>query len=959
MATVSSSNTFSVAAHSTNGMSGLISGMDTDGMVQQMLAGTQNKIDKQEALKQQLTWKQEIYRNIIKDINNFGNKFFSFDATTKLTSTDFFDQMISTTTSTAFKVSGNADAATGITSVLVKQLAANAKATTTGQASKNALTGKMDTSLANQQRLVLNVGSSEVEVDLSQVAREADGTITQENMIKYLNDHLSGLKAEASEDGSLTLTSASGQEIQVSGKSDAYALHMLGLNAYSSGATTTIDGKEAKVLGGKLSLDGKMDFQITVDGVSNMVEVNVQDLIGGNLTDLNEQLKNLYGTLNNGNTPMVQAKIEDGNIQFVIAGGDKKASGHQVQFRGDDFASGMLGISNGQSSRISTTVALKEANLSTPLYGDEFKFNINGVDFSFTKDDTIYTVMRTINNSGAGVRMTYSALSDQFSIESTTAGSGDKIRMSQSQGNLLTAIFGRTASGDVNIEAADTAVSSVAGTGDLTGDAPSKDLEDTEDGIFTMYVNGSKVQVRVSDAESTNDILKQINKSLQQRFGYVDGDPAGDAKSRKQAIELSLDGDGKIVVHTRNNAAVSFDAAGTDNKKDLSVLMGLAGKDNFISDDAMDTGAYAELKAAGVTLLKDADGNSTGRLAIGTGFDASKITDPEAQKLFKQLFGVDAADVQLGTGKAADTDTFIQEGHNAVVEINGVETERSSNNFTIDGLNYELKTVTAGYEDAVQGADGIWRDKDGNAITVRAETVTTERNIDGIVDGLKSFVEDYNKLVLSLNEKLQEDANYRKYAPLTSAQKKEMSDREVELWEEKAKEGLIRNDNDISIMLTSLRQALYQKPAGSKYALYDFGIETVSGLADKAIQGTLTIDETKLRQMITTDPESLRQLFTDSADGLAAKMKTAIDKAAKTSSGSPGTLVQLAGVSGYGTDKNNTITNQINSINEKLKQLNSQYEKERTRYWNQFNQMEQLIQQMNSQSTWLGNMFAS
>ena len=221
MASVSSSNTFSVAAHSTNGMSGLISGMDTDGMVQQMLAGTQNKIDKQEALKQQLTWKQEIYRNIIKDINNFGNKFFSFDATTKLTSTDFFDQMISTTTSTAFKVSGNADAATGITSVLVKQLAANAKATTTGQASKNALTGKMDTSLANQQRLVLNVGSSEVEVDLSQVAREADGTITQENMIKYLNDHLSGLKAEASEDGSLTLTSASGQEIQVSGKSDA------------------------------------------------------------------------------------------------------------------------------------------------------------------------------------------------------------------------------------------------------------------------------------------------------------------------------------------------------------------------------------------------------------------------------------------------------------------------------------------------------------------------------------------------------------------------------------------------------------------------------------------------------------------------------------------------------------------------------------------------------------------
>lgn len=950
MASVSTSNTFSVAAHSTNGMSGLISGMDTDSMVEQMLSGTQSKIDKQEALKQQLTWKQEIYRNIITDINTFGNKYFSYDATTKLTSTDFFDQMISTTTSTAFKVSGTAEAPTGTTSVLVKQLAANAKATTTGKASRNALSGTMDLMAANRQRLVLKVGGSEVEVNLA--------GITQENMLNYLNDNLNGLKAEVDEAGNFTLTSASGQEIQVSGKSDSRALQMLGLTAYSSGTAKTLNGSEARVLTGKLALDNKMEFQISVDGVSNTFSVDVDQLRNGDLKDLNEQLKNTYGTLNNQKTPMVEAKIEGGRISFEVAGGNVKASGHQVQFSGNAFASELLGITSGQSSRISTTVALKEANLSTALVGDEFKFTINDVDFTFSKDDTIYTVMRTINNSGAGVRMTYSALADQFSIESTTAGSGDKIRMKQEQGNLLTAIFGQAvddAGNPVrnNVRPGSTAVSVLAGSGNVTG-TPKASLADTSSGTFTMYVNGSKVQVNISDAGSVDTMLSQINQNLERRFGYVGGD-GSTAASKQQAVELTKDADGNIVVNSRNNAAISFDADADSTSKDLSALMGLAGKNNFVKEDTTDP-AFEALKDAGVTFEEG------GRLKVAPGFDASKITTQAAKDLFKQLFGVEANKVGLNTGDVNAGD-FLQAGHNAVVEINGVETERSSNSFTIDGLNYELKTVTAGYEGAQQDDTGWYTladdGKTRNYITdVRAETVSTERNIDGIIEGLKSFVEDYNKMVIDLNKKLQEDANYRDYAPLTSEQKKEMSEREIELWEEKAKEGLIRNDSDISIMLTSLRQALYQKPAGSKYALYDFGIETVSGLADKSIQGSLTINETKLRQMLTADPESLRQLFTDSTDGLAAKMKAAIDKAAKTSSGSPGSLVQLAGVAGLGTDKNNSITNQITSINDKLKQLNSQYEKERTRYWNQFTQMEQLIQQMQAQSAQLSNYFS-
>ena len=105
MSSISSSSTYSVSSsYSTNkGLSGLVSGMDTDTLVEQMLSGTQSKIDKVEGERQQLLWKQEMYREIITSINSFHNSFFnsSFDASSanNLASADFFNSMVSTVTS--------------------------------------------------------------------------------------------------------------------------------------------------------------------------------------------------------------------------------------------------------------------------------------------------------------------------------------------------------------------------------------------------------------------------------------------------------------------------------------------------------------------------------------------------------------------------------------------------------------------------------------------------------------------------------------------------------------------------------------------------------------------------------------------------------------------------------------------------------------------------------------------
>ena len=62
--------------------------------------------------------------------------------------------------------------------------------------------------------------------------------------------------------------------------------------------------------------------------------------------------------------------------------------------------------------------------------------------------------------------------------------------------------------------------------------------------------------------------------------------------------------------------------------------------------------------------------------------------------------------------------------------------------------------------------------------TDKTETITVSRNTDQIVDGVKSFIEDYNALIDKLNSLIEEDTDYREYAPLTDAQKKEMSEDE-------------------------------------------------------------------------------------------------------------------------------------------------------------------------------------
>src|SRR5690606_8962365 len=119
----------------------------------------------------------------------------------------------------------------------------------------------------------------------------------------------------------------------------------------------------------------------------------------------------------------------------------------------------------------------------------------------------------------------------------------------------------------------------------------------------------------------------------------------------------------------------------------------------------------------------------------------------------------------------------------------------------------------------------------------------------------------YNEIIGKINEKLREE-RYRDYRPLTDEQRKEMSDREIELWEERAKSGLLRGDIILSNALSNMRTAFYNNvdTDGPFKHLAEIGIKTTANYMEG---GKLEINETKLKEALAQDSDAVYKLFSN------------------------------------------------------------------------------------------------
>ena len=239
--------------------------------------------------------------------------------------------------------------------------------------------------------------------------------------------------------------------------------------------------------------------------------------------------------------------------------------------------------------------------------------------------------------------------------------------------------------------------------------------------------------------------------------------------------------------------------------------------------------------------------------------------------------------------------------------------------------------------------------------------VSVERDVEPTISAIKSFIEDYNKLVGDLNGKYYEKA-YRTYTPLTEEQRREMSEKEAELWDEKAKSGILRNDSTIGSLLTNLRSALAVKVGDTGMSAYDIGISTVAWKTDswRTEQGKLQLDESKLRAALEKDPDAVQKVLSAVSTGSDGTADTSVSSVNGTQKSEAGLFTRMNAffTSFNSTMRSKNIVNEQKSISnytEKLSEMLTKMSEKEEKYWAQFSKLETALSEMQSQQSWLSS----
>ncbi len=247
----------------------------------------------------------------------------------------------------------------------------------------------------------------------------------------------------------------------------------------------------------------------------------------------------------------------------------------------------------------------------------------------------------------------------------------------------------------------------------------------------------------------------------------------------------------------------------------------------------------------------------------------------------------------------------------------------------------------------------------------KAEGVTfeTSSDADKIVDVVKQMVEDYNAMAKEIKDAYStlpaQRSNGAYYEPLTSEDEEEMSESAVKNWTEKAKQGILFGDRDLASLYQRLTSAVSMTGEHGA-ALREAGITVnySNGLT------TLEFNEDKFRAALNNDPDKVRDAFTSSVEsgaksnGLMQALKQPLDIYGKTEGGK-GVLVEKAGSPlAPSTMYNNTIQKELNNIDSQIERWQDKMEDQIDHYTSQFSRLEQLIQQMNSQSSYFSQLMA-
>ena len=923
----SRSNTTSSLYNSANVISGLASGLDTEGMIENLVKGYQAKIN---TLNQKVTkteWKQDAYRSIIQKMVGFSSKYTSYASSTNLMSASFFNSAVKVAAQGLYadKVTASGKTSSDIVLNSVKQLATAAQYRTGSNLkagdgrSIEAEAGvdlKGKTTLGSLSgSLTLTYGSNNITLSFDEVA---DKEALEEIKSKYKADNNRNM-SETEALAALINQKLEGQKISFSGGTSADAKDRIevradgntitfadkssaGNSVYLSGASGNVEdalgldlenAKEDKPAAIKLNYDfsttkevnnavylSEKTMNLSLDGSTRQIKlpkITGSESAGYKIVDndgkaLDYTAENYTKVLNDSLNKAFKGKV---TVENKGTDGELKLR-FNVQ-EGSDLiintdVGETLGIGRSATSYMNTSKTLEDLLGKDKLDGLTPAKDKNGKELLDDKGNKLYEFK--INDVVIGNYSKDTKLSDIMSDINSNKEAGVKVSYSQTTKNFTFTAKETGADSEIKINGGlaeamfgSTEIPDNSG-GSFAESYGVKWLEDGESAKFTFEIPGDgKHKFNITKDTSIEDVVNELNESLigkTNSFSYNKFTGQIEAKDRKSGEKVELK----------------------------------------ITDMYDDEVSFDESKAPAINYTPGQDAEFT-------------------------------------------------------VTVNGetINMKRASNSVNIDGLTINMHDTFDGSVDKEGKPSVDSAGKPTNSVTFKTST-----DSDKIVEAIKTMIEDYNTMMAEIKGAYstmpyqKSNGSFANYEPLTEDDRAGMSESAIERYEEKAKQGILFGDRTLSTLYDKMRNVF--SPAGEDGAfLRAMGISTSFSISDGT--QTVTLDEDKLRAMLDSDPDRVAEVFTKTSGtgGVMQNLKTQLDNYAKTTGEPKGILIQQAGspLSSLSL-MNNSWQKQIDNYNTQIEKWQDKLSSQVDRYTQQFSRLEQLINQMNSQSSTLAGL---
>lgn len=750
-------------------VSGLVSGLDTDALIQELVSAYQKKQDTYVKKQTKLEWTQDVWKGLNSKVYNF--------YTTTLRNARFssaYNLKKSTVSdSTKATVTASSSAVVGTQTLNIKQLAKTAYLTGGKLKRKYNANGKEDTTT------------------------KLTG-----------NSKLSELGLENSGDGNKIKVKVNGKETEISLTKDM-TINNFVVKLKEAGLTANFDETNQRLFVSASGSGASKEFSVTAanEGGSNALKMLGMDAVS--VSDMKEYQKK--AGIN------VQQSTDTAYASYVLSQANKslntKLSGLKDQYK------------------YVTDEKYRQQK------EDQWKSQIDGY---IAKNEAID---ETINNILA------------WKGQDETAGNG------QSVSDFVTENGDGTYSFNAKY---------LDGDGNLKEDDLSSDLNATGMDVSELKQQLTELNANISQKNS-NDAYKQSVLDTQSLYqGVLSGDPTGaNLDTQIKALEKEIDRNTKLM-----SKKFDFtDASGNVEYTDLdgtSLNMSFADVKNLLNDYAKENLASDETEeAVGSNGLEGPASYAQIYESFKTTYENEKT---QAEEKLNEI-GINASSTeeeikqkveQYAKDHASGDSAVRVNGQDAEIILNGATFTSTTNNFSVNGL-----TITATGEMAAD----------------EEITISTTADIDGMYDSIKSLIKGYNDILKEMNTLYYADSS-KGYEPLSDDEKEAMSDTEVEKWEKKIKDSLLRRDDTLSGIMGTIRNSMAKSfnINGKNYSLSTFGINTSGYFAvDNEGRGLYHIDgdkddsstsgnADKLRTALASDPDSVIAFFQKLSDDMYTQL---------------------------------------------------------------------------------------